>query len=126
MITFMIFALATVGMTTIMINSNFPLVKLVRDKVEASSYTSLHELWGCPMCMGWWCGLIMALMLYPAGWMTFPLACTGSIVSRFADSIFDNLTYMATSSMYKSQLLDIQVEQVYKSRTAVKKVEPNA
>ena len=106
---FLTFVFAVGGMTSIMLLANFPLVKWLRESImnykpeEASIpkllipyeglcirymrtrdylFEKAQELFSCPMCMGWWCGLVMALLLYPAGWVTFPLACAGSFVGR--------------------------------------------
>jgi hypothetical protein len=109
-----LFLLAAIGMTNIAIYGNFPLVKKLRDVVmnydpektvpprllvrfenlclrymaaKDRFFDNAKEVFICPMCMGWWCGLVMALFLYPFGWLTFPLACASSFANVLTDKI---------------------------------------
>lgn len=111
----LLFLIATVGMTFIVLDSDFPPAKWLREKIEISGIEVLQDLWSCHQCMGWWCGLFMAILIYPLGWLTFPLACAGSITSMVSRMLLDYLGFLKANAMAKSALLDVEVRQAYSS-----------
>lgn len=97
-------------MTTIMLQGDFPLVKWMREKAQNGELSLngfknkflnlfwfrknskeeivqdkekfLSALFSCPMCMGFWCGLFVSIIVYGLSWTILPLAFAGSFASR--------------------------------------------
>jgi len=73
-----LFVLASIGMTDLIVESKiFSPIRWVFKKILP---TPLYEVFECHQCMGTWCGLVCAAMLWGWGWTLLLGACAGSFV----------------------------------------------
>lgn len=90
MLVFILFILATIGMTNIMINGKILEITGVRPFFRRFMPPSSYEVFECYTCMGWWCGLIMGVVLVSHDPLVFfPCAFAGSVCSQFYIALYD-------------------------------------
>lgn len=79
--TLIIFILAAVGMTHILVDGK--IFAGLRAWV-GQKYPKIFPIFQCYMCMGWWVGLLLGLILYRSFIFAFCLSFAGSFVANFA------------------------------------------
>lgn len=76
-----LFILATVGMTHIIIDGS--IFQFLRDWINKNLPEKFAKLFQCYMCLGFWCGVIMGFLLFSNDpFQIFACGCAGSILSQ--------------------------------------------
>lgn len=86
---FILFLLATVGLTNIIVHgkifeSVIPIKPWLKKKLSKDTY----ELFECCECMGFWCGLVCGLIIFPS-WIFLIYGFIGSLISGWNNLIFE-------------------------------------
>lgn len=89
MITFTLYVFATIGLTSILVDSK--ILEGRRNWIKDQSQM-LGYMVGCYMCMGFWSGLLVGGLLFNPDFGTlFCLACAGSWLSMTSAIILNKL-----------------------------------
>ena len=88
---FIIFLLATIGLTLIITQSY--IFKTIREKAQKIN-SSLGKLFRCPMCMGFWCGCLIKTLLLIYYHQFISLSFIIILIYGFIGSFVSYLTYL--------------------------------
>jgi hypothetical protein len=83
---FILFCMATIGLTDIVLESNLFLP--VRNSLKSFLTSNIYEVFQCHQCMGTWVGFLIGYLLLPHNFATV-LACgfAGSFLASWGDLI---------------------------------------
>ena len=91
MISLILFILATIGLTSIMVSGT--IMAPVRNLLKGKLPVKIYEVFECYQCMGTWCGFLCGVltMLAPDWWPCLILlyGFAGSFVANFGCTLFD-------------------------------------
>jgi len=80
----LLFIMATVGMTNVIIWGKIMDLLGIRPWLKRTLKSDWYELFECHECTGWWCGLIMGALLISWNPLVFiPCAFAGAFLGRF-------------------------------------------
>jgi hypothetical protein len=81
-----LFVFGVIGMTHIIVDSDFPPIVWFRDKVKAWFPAKWSKMVSCYVCTGFWCGLLCGWFAFEGitGFQIFLAGCAGSILANFA------------------------------------------
>ena len=93
-----LFTLASIGLTNIMINSVImaPLRCYLKTKLNAKVF----EIFECYQCMGFWCGMVCGGLVLSEHWLAFVLLY-GFACSFIANIMFDVHQLILASTYYE-------------------------
>jgi hypothetical protein len=94
---FVFFALATIGLTNVLVHGRILDVIGVRPLLKKFLPPTVFSVFECYECSGFWAGIIVGLMLYP--WQLF-LIC-GLAGSVLAMTFTDLINYLRSVTSYE-------------------------
>lgn len=94
MVTLILFALATIGLTNIIVHGKILDVSGVRPWVKSKLHPDVFQLFECYECTGFWAGVLMGLLLVSWNPLVFvPCGFAGSVLGQF----YSELVYLIRS-----------------------------
>lgn len=89
MATFLLFVLATLGLTNILVHGKIMDNLGIRPWLKKNLSDDWYELFECYECSGWWAGLFMGLLLISINPLVFiPCAFAGALLGHFYSAIY--------------------------------------
>lgn len=98
MINFMLFALAAIGFTFIMVDSS--ILEPVREFIKNHVPSSFYKVWECYQCMGFWTGMV-------AGLVFLPITFSAVIMYGFAGSFLSSFAAVYINYLEAKSIIDI-------------------
>ena len=109
MVAFLLFALATIGLTFIIVDGS--IFEPVRRILEKRLPEKVYDVFECYQCMGTWCGFICGAMVFGLNPTFIVLSgFAGSFLAMFAGAVLDRLDAPPDSQNCVLEELEAQLE----------------